>query len=285
MKLVGERVKRWFDQFGYECGGSKGGYGDGVFLAERSHVRFEFIDVQYGPLAPTSVTPVVLEQRLYVNNGSLPSRQYFKVGKKTTSTFTYVFEDIRGIGISARTAIPFFAEGGAEILLALGNTHPQTTIVEQGWANSTSVQVGPHKKVVTSFIVNEASYRIPFTARVRARGAVRMAYPGRYPTARGDVTYWDAEIDDMLTQWGPEFFEFDLPGTLNAVHGVNYEVRVDEYDLIPRGAAPKALPWVKTMEEPARTKVIDAGQMVNRAPRSALRQITAAVRRAENVPA
>lgn len=122
-------------------------------------------------------------------------------------------------------------EWKTEISLNFENTQAQSKTEEQTWIYSGDVNVAPHKKVVTSFVVNEAQYKLPFTTKVRARGDVCVSYPGRYPKYVWQTQYWKGEIADMLVEWGESMFEFDIEGTFEAVHGSNYAVTVDEIAL------------------------------------------------------
>jgi|ERR1700733_10107326 hypothetical protein len=231
MQEVAKNAKWWSDTFGYNPYG-RGGYGDGVFRADRSKVRFEFIEIQYGVLRPFNVKPNSVQRSTFRNGGSMANKETFSVNKKTTNTFTYTFKESTGIKTTTKANIPLFGSGKVEVSLNFESTQAQTNSTEQSWVYATDINVAPRKRVVTSFVVNEEQYSVPFTAKVRARGHVYVEYPPRYRVTKN---YWEGELDDMkdLYNAGREFWIFDILGTFDATYGVTYDVKVDEFEYVP----------------------------------------------------
>ncbi len=85
------------------------------------------------------------------------------------------------------------------------------------------------KRIRTSFIVAEGKYKVPFTAKVPVRGKVWVQF------ASGK--WWGGvEIDEMITnpnlRWNPATFDAVLEGTFEGVHGMDYQVKVEEFELM-----------------------------------------------------
>ena len=220
---VGEQVKFWSDW--------KQHYGNGTFERDRSKITFEYMGITYGALVPSGIKPNTIKSATFINNGSLANKESFSVNEKTASTFTWTLKESVGIKIKADCSIPLIGKWGTEMSLNFESTQAQSKTEEHTWTYSADINVAPHKKVITSFVVNEALYKLPFKAKVRARGRVCVSYPGRYPNYVWQTQYWEGEIADMLMPWGEQMFEFDIEGTFEAVHGADYAVTVDEFAL------------------------------------------------------
>jgi hypothetical protein len=260
MQELAKTVKWWSDSFGYDPYGRGGRYGDGVFRADMSKVRFEFVEIQYGALRPFNIKPVTVERSTFTNGGSLANKEVFTVNKKTTSTFTFTFKESIGVKIATKAKVPLFGESKVETSLNFETTQAQTGTKELTWTHSIDINVAPHKKLVTSFIVNEEQYSVPFTAKVRARGHVCVQYPRRY---NYDKIYWEGELDDMKYPYGGrdvELWIFDQLGTFDAAHGATYEIKTVESEYLPTDmvAADTALTHASTGENVV-SSIIDCG--------------------------
>ena len=231
IQVVGERIAYWSEI-------NNPADGKGVFDRDRSDLRVEFKDIQYGEIHPIGYKPLTLQASTFENGTSTPDTQTFAVTKTTTSSFTYKFTESLAITLKATVKLPLLGETGLEPTLSFESTQAQTTSAEQSWSYSTEISVAPHKKVTTSFIVHEAQYHVPFTATVQVRGRVYIAF-------RATHKHFESEISDLIEfQWDPRTFEYNLTGIFDATHGNEYVVRVEESNLDQQNATDRDVSFI-----------------------------------------
>jgi len=109
--------------------------------------------------------------------------------------------------------------------MAIRVTETQTPSTTRTWSYTTQVFVPPRSRVVSSFIVNGATYNVPFTAVVTVRGLVYITFSNN--------TYYAKEIDFLIEEagWAPSTFRVNTTGTLDGVVGESFTARTDEYEL------------------------------------------------------
>jgi Clostridium epsilon toxin ETX/Bacillus mosquitocidal toxin MTX2 len=218
IQVIGDRVKYWAQI-------NNPSDGPGTFRKDKSNLRAEFKTLQYGNLYPHNFRPVTLQTSTYINRGSLPNKQTFSVDKKTTSTFSYTFKESIETKLTSKINIPIVGEGGLELTLNFESTQSQTTEDARTWTYSTEINIAPHKRVETSFIVEEGQYDVPFTAKVQVRGLVYIEF-------KQTNKHFAREISRLMELgWNPTTFDYDVTGIFEAVHGAKYIVTVDEFDL------------------------------------------------------
>jgi Clostridium epsilon toxin ETX/Bacillus mosquitocidal toxin MTX2 len=217
--VVGQRVKYWSEI-------NNPTDGPGTFEPGRSSLRVEYVDIAYGQALPLSIDPTQVDSAQWENNSSVQNSQVFTVDKTTTDSFTWTMKEGLKTGAKFGAKLPFVGQAQTTVELNLEATQSGTQSTARRWSYSATVPVAPHKRVVTSFIVNEAKYSIPFTATARVRGRVyiRFAKGGRY---------FQREISEMIEKsgWNPGTFEVQTSGTLTGTQGQTFVVRVDENDL------------------------------------------------------
>jgi Clostridium epsilon toxin ETX/Bacillus mosquitocidal toxin MTX2 len=261
--VIGQRIAQDAVYQPYPGGG---GYGGGTFSRDRSDLRIEFEEITYGNLYPFESKPVIVEKSSYVNDTSLADKQAFSVNKKTSSSFTYTLKEGLSTKFKIGAKIPFFGGTQTEVTINFESTQAQTKADEQQWSYSTDINIAPHKKVVSSFIVNEDHYNVPFTARLRVRGLACVAFPMHYPHYSWETFYWKHEISELISKlgWNPALFAYDLLGTFEAVYGASYDVRVDESDLGKIDTVTEGKNVEQTGPRPDGTSlIIDSGSLRN----------------------
>lgn len=211
----------------------------------------EYKDLQYGNSSPASIDPNVVESAEFSNDSSVADKQTFSVNKTTTDTFSWSLKEGITTKVSGSADIPFLAKGKVEVAISFESTQTHTSTETRSWTYSAEVNVAAKKRVKTSFVVSEAKYHIPFTARVPVRGKVWVQY--------ADGHWWGGvDIDYLMNtlHWRPDTFDAVIEGTFDGVRGMDYKVKVEEFAL-PSATA------VSGSEGPISTETIDAGVMVD----------------------
>jgi hypothetical protein len=220
--VVGDRIRFWTEHNYPDAG-------RGAFVRDKSDLRIAQTEMTYGQILTQSVSPEEVDSGVYENNSSAQDSQTFTVNKSTTNSFTWSMKEGVKAGAKFEAKIPFIGEADTTVELNLEATQAGTTTTAKSWTYSAAIPVPPHKRIKTSFIVNQAKYSVPFTvvARVRGGAMIQMA----------NGTGGKLDIDDLINKgWNPWEFDVQDTGTLAASLGQNYLVRVDESDLLAQEA-------------------------------------------------
>ena len=247
LKVVGDRIAYWLQvTFPQE-----GAY---TFSDYWSTLRVEeYKDLQYGNSYPASIDPNVIETAEFSNGSSVADKQTFTVNKTTTDSFSWSLKEGITTKVTGTGGVPGVASWSVEVGISFESTQTHTSTETRSWTYSSEVNVPAKKRIRTSFVVAEGKYNVPFTARVPVRGKVWLK------SAKGN--WWGGiEIDTMINDerynWRPDTFDCVIEGTFVGVHGMDYKVQVEEFDL----SSGKA---VSASEVPISTQVIDSGVILD----------------------
>lgn len=212
-----------------------------------------FKDLLYGSSYPVSVDPNVIETAEFSNGSSVADKQTFVVNKTTTDTFSWSLKEGISTKVSGEAELPLVAKGKVEVSVSFESTQTHTVSETRSWTYSSEVNVPPKKRIRTSFVVSEGKYRVPFTAKVPVRGKVWVQFANGMWWGGVEI---DTMINDKAYNWDPATFDAGIEGTFDGVHGMDYQVRVEEFAL-PSAAADSAPPIAVT------TQTIDSGVMLD----------------------
>lgn len=240
--IVGDRIRYWAEINNPQEGA-------GRFDTYWSTLRVGgFKELQYGNAYPASVDPVVLETAEFINGSSVANKQNFTVSKTTTETFSWSLKEAISTKVSGEAGIPFVAEGKVEVAISFEGTQSKTITETRTWSHSTDINIPPKKRIVTTFVVSQGKYLVPFRAKVPVRGKVWIQFASR--------KWWGAEIDALINDanWRPSTFDCEIEGTFDGVHGLDYRVKVEEFELPLPGE-------VSASAVPISTRIVDSGVM------------------------
>ncbi|MDS9469791.1 ETX/MTX2 family pore-forming toxin [Paracoccus sp. MBLB3053] len=217
-EVVGERVRHWA-----EINNPKDG--KGTYVPSKSKMRIQTQELVFGEVLPGAIIPRGVYHTDWENNTSVQNVQTFLVEETTTDTYTWSLT--AGLKVSSKftAKIPFGSGTENTVEMSTSVTETETQSTARRWSYSTQVFVPPHCKLVSSFIVNEAQYHVPFTAKVTVRGYVYIKF--------SNGKYFGKEIDVLIKDlgWSPSTFMVHTTGELDAVVGESFTVRTDEYAL------------------------------------------------------
>jgi Clostridium epsilon toxin ETX/Bacillus mosquitocidal toxin MTX2 len=208
-----------------------------------------FKDLQYGSSYPVSIDPAVIETAEFSNGSSVADKQTFSVNKTTTDTFSWSLKEGISTKVSGEVGLPLVAQGKVEVSVSFESTQTCTKTEARSWTYSSEVNVPAKKRIRTSFVVSEGKYRVPFTAKVPVRGKVWVLFANGFWWGGVEI---DKMINDKAYNWDPATFDSVIEGTFDGVQGMDYQVRVEEFDLpsVRAFSAPKI---------PFTTQIIDSG--------------------------
>ncbi|MGH1416535.1 MAG: ETX/MTX2 family pore-forming toxin [Pelagimonas sp.] len=218
-KTVGDRVARATEQ----NFPSQGKY---EWVESKSDMYIEKQDLVFGDVFPGEINPITVARSEFINSTSAQHFQEFVVEETTTETYSWSVENALSVNTEFEADVPFVGGTKTSISLSTKSTSTQTETESRSWSYQSTIFVPPHRKIITSFIVNEATYRVPFKAMVTVRGRVYV----RSPSAN---RYVNEQISDLINKlgWHPTTFDVSTNGTMDAVVGQNFIVTADEYEL------------------------------------------------------
>lgn len=216
--VVGDRVRYWTEI-------NNPNAGKGTYIPSKSKMRIQSQALIFGEVLPGEITPNSIYRASWENNTSVQNTQTFTVSETTTDTYTWSLTAGMKVSTSFSAEVPFVGGIDNSIEMSTSTTETQTQSTARTWSYATQIFVPPHSKIVSSFIVNEATYNVPFTAKVTVRGLVYIQFPNN--------RYFAEEIDVLINEagWAPSTFNVNTTGTLEGVVGESFTVRTDEYAL------------------------------------------------------
>lgn len=215
IKTVAEHVRHYTEVNNPKDGKAK-------YVASKSKLHVE-VSMKYGEIKPSELIPKVVDKSEWINNSSVQDTQVFTVDKTTTDSFTWTIKEGIKVGAKFDAKIPFVGDAEASVEINLEATQAGTHSEQKKWSYSANIPVPPHKKIITEFLVNEATYSIPFTAVAKVRGTIFIQF---------DKKECKYTIDELIIDdgWTPSGFEVKTTGTLAAVMGEYFVVKVNEFD-------------------------------------------------------
>jgi Clostridium epsilon toxin ETX/Bacillus mosquitocidal toxin MTX2 len=219
--IVGDRIRFWNAH-------NFPGHGTGTFKLDKSHMVIASNEMTYGQVLPQTVTPEELDSAAWENNSSAQDSMTFTVNKSTTNSFSWSMKEGIKAGAKFKAKVPFVGESEITVELNLEATQAGTNTTAKSWTYSAQIPVPPHKRIKASFIVNQAKYSVPFTVVARVRGICYTEF---------DNINFLQDINSLIKdyQWNTDTFDVQSTGTLDALFGQNFFVRVDETDLVGAG--------------------------------------------------
>ncbi|MEJ6395153.1 ETX/MTX2 family pore-forming toxin [Gymnodinialimonas sp. 2305UL16-5] len=218
-KIVGDRVARASEKnFPH--------FGTYTWKESKSNMRIREQELTFGEVLPGDITPITLKRSEFINNTSVQNSQVFAVEETTTESYTTSVEKALELGTEFEADIPFVGGTKNSIRISTKKTNSQTQTEAHKWSYQSTIFVPPRRKIVTSFIVNEATFNAPFKVKAVVRGKVYV----RAKSSRSIVT---DEISNLINRygWHPTTFQVKTKGRLDAVIGQDFVVTVDEYEL------------------------------------------------------
>lgn len=218
-QIVGDRVARAVEKNNPKDGKH-------YYNASKSKLYIREQDLVFGEVVPGAINPLTLKRSEFINNSTVQNSQAFTVEETTTESYTWSMTNALKVSTTFEAKVPFVGGTKNTIEINTSVTSSETQTESRKWSYASTIYVPPKRKIVTSFIVNEATYHVPFDARVVVRGTI-------YTNNKGNKKTFNRDIDYLINNlnWNPNTFKVKTDGIMDAIVGHDYRVLVDEYEL------------------------------------------------------
>ncbi|HEX6038477.1 ETX/MTX2 family pore-forming toxin [Longimicrobium sp.] len=218
----------------------------------------QVLDLNYdGSSLPTGASNVA-HHLWYDNATERAQTEQFEFGSSTQQTFTWSVTTALELGIelSMTAGVPdtLSTSEKVSVKLTLSSTSSESHTAEQEWKVNTEVTVPAQSSVLAQMVIDEQSYDIDWTARVKVTGCTAIWFEDQVSlsVSAGFHNLWFVPIQEMLaqaTRAGIDTSGFELQddgiigvatGTFTGGQGISVAAQATQHPLRTSGGAAKA---------------------------------------------